>query len=316
MNHTDTFHPEKDTVNRSEREAAGLSTSHNFPQSPSSGLQEGVSDNFDPICQVHSAVGGSTSILDLRIPNKIRRRIRTGGGIKGRIKAFSRSSRNRLLRLGASINLEALTGPVLWITLTYPSNWPDDSDVWNTHLQNWRKRLERRLQKMYGTTFPAIWRFGFQRRNAPHFHLLIFTDSSFSRSNKNLREFRDFVAQSWYETCGRLCEEHRVSGTRVDRIWASNKKAIRKKLKYIAKREEIPEPSLAPGRFWGAWNKELLPVTWSIVNVGYRAYLYIRRVFRKQMRRRRGCGILRKCQVFMEFATVKKLLKFLGYDTN
>src|SRR5215210_2008736 len=68
-----------------------------------------------------------------------------GGGIRGKVKGFSRASRNNLLRRFARINrtaFRAYKGKVFAITLTYPHEYPEDPHVSKRHLRALHKRLK------------------------------------------------------------------------------------------------------------------------------------------------------------------------------
>src|ERR687890_2892038 len=127
---------------------------------------------------VSSAIGGSLSEISFE-DNEIRSHIDTThrGGVRGRIRGFSRGSRRNLLRRLASINrtaFRAYEGRLISITLTYPSEFPEDPEVCKRHLKTLRKRLTREFGP-----FSGYWRMGIQRRGAWHFHLLLFVPPSF-----------------------------------------------------------------------------------------------------------------------------------------
>jgi hypothetical protein len=55
--------------------------------------------------------------------------MRCGGGIRDRVRGFSRTSRRNLLRRLASINrgaFKAFRGRMIFVTLTYPGEYPQD----------------------------------------------------------------------------------------------------------------------------------------------------------------------------------------------
>ena len=109
------------------------------------------------------AVGGSISQVSIG-DNTIGSRVAATNGesTKGNVRGFSRKSRRNLLRRLASINrtaFRAYKGRLLSVTLTYPHEWPEDTDVCKGHSKALRKRLKRR----YGE-FSAYWRLGIQRR--------------------------------------------------------------------------------------------------------------------------------------------------------
>jgi hypothetical protein len=254
---------------------------------------------------VCSAIGGSVSQIsfeDSELSN------RTGytpsGGIRGKIRGFSRVSRRNLLRLLASINrtaFRAFKGRVIFITLTYPTDYPKDPKVCKGHLEALRQRLDRE----YGD-FATFWRMGIQKRGAWHFHVLLFVPPSFG----SLKDLRHFVSTSWYKVCGEVGEGNLLAGTSVEEIrtW---RKATSYVEKYMAKEEEFPE-GIETGRIWGVWNKKFLPIQWETVKVSLKDAFRIRRIYRR-LARRKSSGSLRRLTVFVRYENVVKLLRFLGY---
>jgi hypothetical protein len=112
---------------------------------------------------VSSAVGGSVSTLsfeDTTTKNRLSPSRRRSGGIRDRVRGFSRASRTNLLRRLASINrsaFRAFKGRIIFVTLTYPHEWPEEPELCKRHLKSLRKRLQRE----YGT-FTGFWRMGIQ----------------------------------------------------------------------------------------------------------------------------------------------------------
>jgi len=213
-------------------------------------------------------------------------------------------SRTNLLRRLASVNRDkfrASRGRVVFVTLTYPHQYPEDPVLCKSHL----KALRKRLQREYGP-FAAFWRLGIQGRNAWHFHLLLFAGQSVGP----IGELRHFISSAWYEVTGRISEGHLRAGTRVEaaKKWRQATSYVER---YLAKPEEFPE-GLQTGRIWGVWNEELLPIRWETVEVGLRDAYKIRRIYRK-LARRKGIGSLRRITVFVRYENVLRLLEFLGY---
>jgi hypothetical protein len=227
-----------------------------------------------------------------------------GGGIRGKVRGLSRESRRNLLRRLASVNRDkfgASRGRMVFVTLTYPHEYPENPEPCKRHL----KALRKRLQREYGQ-FAAFWRLGIQGRGAWHFHLLLFVGPSFGPVAK----LRRFISRSWYEVTGRVSEGHLQAGTRVEaaKKW---KQATSYVERYLAKPEEFPE-GLRTGRIWGVWNEDLLPVRWETVQIDLRGAYKIRRIYRK-LARRKGGGSLRRMTVFVRYENVVRLLEFLGY---
>jgi hypothetical protein len=267
-----------------------------------------LKESHQGVAYVSSSVGGSVSTLsfeDTKTSNRLSTHRRCGGGIRDRVRGFSRESRTNLLRRLASINrraFKALRGKMIFVTLTYPKQYPADPEVCKRHLKALRKRLQRKYK-----SFAALWRMGIQRRGAWHFHLLLFVGPSIGP----IGELRRFISCSWYEVTGKVSEGHLHAGTRVETIrrW---KQATSYMERYMAKPEEFPE-GLKTGRIWGVWNENLLPVQWEKVDVSLRDAFRIRRTFRK-LARRKGSGSLHSITVFVRHENVVRLLEFLGYQ--
>jgi hypothetical protein len=231
--------------------------------------------------------------------------MRRGGGIRNRVRGFSRTSRRNLLRRLASINrraFRAFKGRIIFVTLAYPKQYPEDPELCKNHLKALRKRLQRKCGD-----FAGFWRLGIQKRGAWHFHLLLFVRPTFGP----LDELRRFISSCWYEVTGKVSEGHLRTGTRVEAVkrW---KQATSYMERYMAKPEEFPQ-GLQTGRIWGVWNEELLPVHWKTVEVSLKDAYKIRRIYRK-LARRKVIGSVRRITVFVRHENVVRLLESLGYQ--
>jgi hypothetical protein len=223
------------------------------------------------VAYVTSSVGGSVSTLsfeDTTTKSQITLRRRCGGGIRDRVRGFSRESRTNLLRRLASINrgaFKAFKGRMIFVTLTYPGEYPQDPVVCKRHLKALRKRLQREYK-----SFAAFWRMGIQMRGSWHFHLVLFVGASVG----SLGELRHFISFSWHEVTGKISEGHLRAGTRVEAVkkWKQVTSCVER---YMAKPEEFPD-GLETGRIWGVWNEELLPVHWQTTQVSLRDAFRIR----------------------------------------
>ncbi len=249
-----------------------------------------IESSHQEVAHVSFAVGGSVSTLsfeDTTTKNRLSSHRRRGGGIRDRVRGFSRASRRNLLRRLASINRRAFRtfkGWIIFVTLTYPREYPEDPQVCKNHLKALRKRLQREYK-----SFAAFWRLGIQERGAWHFHLLLFVESSLGSVGK----LRRFISSSWYEVTGKVSEGHLRAGARIVAVkrW---KEATSYAERYMAKPEEFPQ-GLQTGSIWGIWNEELLPVRWKKVEVSLRDAFRVRRIYRR-LARRKGSGSL--CAAF------------------
>lgn len=158
------------------------------------------------------------------------------GGKRKKVKGFSKASRRRLFKKLGALNQE-LSGMPIFVTLTYPNDFPSDFKTYKRHLDTWSKRLARRYPDVF-----FIWRLEFQKRGAPHYHLLVFGAD---------RICKDWLSESWYEVVGSGDEKHLKAGTRVERVrgW---KKAWSYCGKYLGK---VDVGHGENGRMWGVYNR-------------------------------------------------------------
>lgn len=265
------------------------------------------------ICTLTTYRGGSYAHLS---PGKGRSH-RGGGGPRGEITEFSRASRRRLLRKLNSIDRDNAPLP-FFVTLTYHETWPEDARGWKNQLRTLRERLLRRYGK-----FSAFWRLEFQKRGAPHFHLLLFLDPyevvpyvgppKVQRRAAELR-LRNNISWAWNEIVDPSNQIHLDAGTRVEtpRSWKGvNAYAA----KYMGKLETLAVGVQSPGRFWGVWYSDLLPIVPVSTGIALRDFFKVRRVLRRYGRMRSDHR-LRALGCFVSYGTTSRLLAAYGYYRN
>jgi hypothetical protein len=223
-----------------------------------------------------------------------------GGGVRGRITTFSPASRRRLLNLVNSINKERAPLPTL-VTLTYPSTWPKSPRMWKEQLDNFRSRLVRRYGKI-----PAVWRLEYQRRGAPHFHVLIFAELKTD-------DLIPFVSRSWYEVVGSGDEKHLAAGTRCERV-RSWRGVVSYAAKYLGEPERLRLDQEPPGRFWSVWYKDLLPIDLVETEISREdAYRIRRHQARYAGIPLKQYAVSHRFQVYMPDDCARRLLDYYGY---
>lgn len=163
--------------------------------------------------------------------------------VRGKIKGFSRASRRRLMRSLAKVNKGEKPQ---FVTLTYPSEWPDDPKEWKKQIERFNKRMKYRFPK-----YAAFWKLEFQKRGAPHFHMLVW--------GLPKQSMKDFIALHWYEVVGSGDEKHLRAGTQIQRI-RSWRGVMAYASKYLGKSQEDNNDQPV-GRFWGIYNRSCVP--WS-----------------------------------------------------
>ena len=194
---------------------------------------------------------------------------RAGGGKRGKVNPFSHASRLRLLSYMHKIKpLKGGNFHATFITLTYGQIFPSPTMA-KRHLDNFLKRLRRRW--LYCSGF---WRFEFQKRGAPHFHLVLF-GLPFLPSGTLATWWGETIGKQFWDTSATLARE---PFTRIEAI-KSHKQAARYVSKYVAKCDDggfnflayltdegefihpqTGEISKSIGRWWGVFNSIWLPL--------------------------------------------------------
>lgn len=172
-----------------------------------------------------------------------------GGAKRGIIRAFSRSSRLRLMRFLARLKTRKIRATFITLTFTGMVH----HDFAKRALKRFAMRLRRKFELL-----SAVWRLEYQpKRGAIHFHLLCF----------NMPFWKQKELQKTWEACTgekmSIADIRLLHGARSIMGYIS---------KYIAKVDDRPTTSLddgsyqhaeresSAGRFWGYINKELLPL--------------------------------------------------------
>lgn len=217
--------------------------------------------------RVEVAIGGSMAKLVGKITQPPSDN--PGGGIRGKVCGFSRASRKRMLDLLNSIDRSTVSS-VLFIDLTYPSAWPQDETVWKRDLDAFFKRLRRRWPNA-----AAIWRLEFQKRGAPHFHLLLFGVQRVPKA---------WLSSSWYQVVGSGDPRHLEAGTRVRRV-----RSWRGVVSYVTKGMAREHPAdRDTGRMWGIVGRKNLPIRLLTVPLSWSQWHRVRRVLRGWLERLLG----------------------------
>lgn len=213
--------------------------------------------------------------------NFLNREAKCSGGLRSRITRFSYASRQRLI--SACRNREDFNG---FITLTYPDekyaetatggNFMESGKVVKEHLRRFRQWLTRR-------EIGGIWFLEFQRRGAPHFHLVT-TKSLSPDQEKSAKKY-------WAKLVGSECSHHAEMGVNAQ-IMRKAHAAGAYAAKYSAKDEQkqVPEHYQDVGRFWGMFGLDEQETVFKTVTV--RQILELNRLARRaESAHRRSVGL-------------------------
>jgi hypothetical protein len=194
------------------------------------------------------------------------------------ITSWSRVSRCNMVKTFCQIDYTPMfadpTRLPAMVTLTYSGDWltvAPNGKVVKAHLKAFRKRYER----AWDEPLRCLWKLEFQRRGAPHIHMLCVPPHGTSK--EECQHFRTWLSSAWAAVVDHPDPEeyrhHLGSGTRVD--WADGLRSTDPKRVsvYFTKHgafkakeyqncvpPEWQEPGQGPGRFWGRWGLELARV--------------------------------------------------------
>ncbi len=246
-----------------------------------------------------------------------------GGGKRDVVSGFSRQSRTRLIRFMGSINqTQYKSKQIAFISLTYHEKWPDDPDGWKKHLQAWEKRMDRE----YGD-LPGVWKLEFQKRGAPHFHLILFLPLDLVHNPSDVSRLKRFVARTWNEIAGYGSTEHIAYGSDV-RFKGSWRGVMSYTAKYMSKEQLVAVTTedgrvMRTGRCWGYWHKTLLPIEEKRISISWDDYILLRRWFRRLRRRPERRWVDRPYRykrtgmlVLLSWSSLVRLMEWLGYYPN
>ena len=203
----------------------------------------------------------------IKLPKDIRISNQNPHGMSDRI--YERSPRGEIVKYSASSQrrFEIVSRNVceklgVFITLTYPNEYPMDGTVVKNHLHLFLIYLQRK-------GYQYLWTLEFQKRGAPHFHILV--------DNKIPHEW---VAETWYRIVDSKDEKHLKAGTRVEAV--KDRTAMGRYItSYMKKWQQkiVPDEYRKVGKFWGR-SRKLLEIKKEI----YFGYWEPMNIFRKEQR--------------------------------
>lgn len=125
-----------------------------------------------------------------------------------------------------------------FLTLTYPRDFPTNGKEVKRHLNTFLSWL-----RSANSGLEYLWFLEFQKRGAPHFHIMVNVDMVSRKKEVSIR---------WYETVQSGDVKHLKAGTNTQRIRKSDG-AARYTAKYASKQYQkvVPDDYRDVGRFWG-----------------------------------------------------------------
>jgi hypothetical protein len=183
-----------------------------------------------------------------------------GGGTRGKVTAFSKKSRKRLLEM---FNRFEINDKVIFMTLTYGQKFPETKEVRERHRLAFLERLRRWAPEASG-----VWRIEYQKRGAPHFHFIMFDLPFLPKANLKAM-WGEIIGSEYWDTSNQQNPEPPF--TRIEAIH-NPRHLMNYVSKYVAKLPDAApggggfniDPYLHAienhqGRWWGTHNREKLP---------------------------------------------------------
>ena len=164
---------------------------------------------------------------------------------RGKVRGFSRKSRKNLLRL---VNELEPSDCYYFVTLTY-RQWEDDNaKLWHYQL----KRIFEGLRFSYPTS-SGVWRLEFQKRKAPHFHILLHVPQKPEAS-----DLRERIKTLWCRILGQSSWAFKKHSVDCKHVGSDYKSCALYSAIYSAK-DANDRPDINTGRQWGKYNEKHLP---------------------------------------------------------
>lgn len=127
---------------------------------------------------------------------------REPGHARGLVRGWSARSKRRFRLRMASIPWPEVG--YVFLTLTYPAEFPRDPEVWKQHLDTFLKAWARQ----YGAP-RAVWVQEFQVRGAPHFHIVLVAPDGVGRAvDDQLPHVRRWYAATWHRIVTGCAGDH------------------------------------------------------------------------------------------------------------
>jgi hypothetical protein len=167
---------------------------------------------------------------------------------RGLITWFSPKSRQRMRMALARVD-QKQCGRAVFGAMTYPLQFPYSDDVFKAHLDAFGKRF---LRAFPGAGF--FWKLEFQKRGAPHFHILAFRVAS---DYQALLGFRSWLAESWFQVVGSGDLKHLQAGTSAE-LLRSQFAMMRYCGGYVSKDDQTLVGRTV-GRYWGIVGRGNIP---------------------------------------------------------
>lgn len=249
--------PSRRTVEQHERAAAAAKFSDLAHAAHLDSLRAETADERAAAISRREKFTAAAAAIDLRRRAPVKR---------GTVQSFSVASRRRLQRLLSCLRWSEL-GDAAFVTLTYhdvPPNWLENFRAW--------------LQQLRRQKIKYIWRLEWQRRGAPHWHLILWNAADADEQLSQLRA-------SWHAIAAHGSEAHHEYGWHQRPV--DSFRAARAYLsKYVAKADPAPPPPEAAGRrVWGASRD--LPTDPQIVgDLSRKNFFTLRRITRRLLRAR------------------------------
>lgn len=154
---------------------------------------------------------------------------------------FSKASRRRLAFVAANTMVDFTT----MITLTYPGEFSTDGDKCRRDRRAFLDWLRRETD---GCEY--LWFLEFQKRGAPHLHIL--TDQLYPRKRLEEKALRWRVSSTWYRIVGSGDSRHLAAGCSTEKLRSARGGAFYA-VKYAMKMKQksVPRDYRNVGRFWG-----------------------------------------------------------------
>lgn len=254
-----------------------------------------ISPNSEDLYSFSVASGGGCARLIDDRPTKNQKNSK-GQADRQEITDFSKRSRRNMRRTLLKLDRDearARNYNTLFVTLTYPQEFPENKNRIKKDWDTFSKRLDRKLNSAFWA-----WKLEAQKRGAPHFHLVLFTKYG------DLQDLKGWVSANWADVVRKNSgwsksnenyQKNLVAGTRIDFCGKPDEKGVIGYMTdYSAKKNEY-DSGHRWGERWGVRRREKFDdlVDWVAFALNRKEFLRARRTLKRWLKSK---GYDRACE--------------------
>jgi hypothetical protein len=193
---------------------------------------------------------------------------------RGEVNTLSRKSRRNLFNY--VLRLQYRSG-YYFVTLTYPKEYPQKFTIWKDNLKTLCSYLRYHFPQL-----GFLWKLEFQKRGAPHYHLLLFDPTQ-----PDQEVLEEMITGEWVRIVKDYTKKFSEHSVDVKAVHDIKKSGFYLAI-YQTKDGYIPA-NVKTGRHWGIFGRKQMPITeQGKASLSVDQYRILKRVCRKWVQKQKN----------------------------